>query len=434
MAGDDTPANSQGETRSRESPSSVNRERVGAGSVSSRRRFLQAAMAAGSVGITSMLAGCGVIFRPPSLFGGGGGGGSNVKARPIQFRAAKKRITRKMATDIVDTWEELVTAVDKPGATVWIPGSVKITVPASLKSDRRDIQAGVEIAQDVTIASNRALKSPNAPGALIVCDHFIDGVFFQTEGTVRITGLRARGPRMKYWDPPGDADNYASAAFALAGKQAIVDQCEMFGWTNAALLLGARNTPTQGWIHHNQLHHNQMNHLGYHLELYNGMHLIEWNYLARYRHAISGYGYTTNGYEARCNVVGPPGGAEYAFAFDMHSLGEQPNFSASNTTGGKYVNAHHNVFQMTEHNALSLSGYPAKYARFCNNWCATSRGGAGSGVPAVSAPSGANVRKKNNIFGQDAVSKGRQRLQALSAKIPLSNGKPSLAPWKVNIK
>lgn len=404
---------------------SSSEQKADAGSASSRRQFLRAAMAVGSVGLTSSVAGC-ISVILPSPFSSGGGAGPT---RPIRFRAAKKRITRQMATDVVDTWEELRTAVGKPEAIVWIPGDVTITVPGSLTDGRGASAMGIEMAQDVTIASNRALTQRNAPGALIVCDHLIDGVFYQTEGTARITGLRARGSRMKYWDPPGNANNYASAAFALAGDLAIVDQCEMFEWTNGAVLLGARNTPTQGWVHHNQLHHNQMNHLGYHLEIYNGFHLVEWNYLSRYRHAISSYGYKTNGYEARFNVVDLPGGSPYAFAFDMHRLGEQPNFPDYVDTAGKYVNIHHNVFELTDHNAFSISGIPIRYARFCKNWCATSKGGNGPGVPAVSAPPAAEVHKKANQFGEEAVAQGRQRLKALAARLPLSNGQPSLSPW-----
>src|SRR5699024_8271800 len=133
-------------------------------------------------------------------------------------------------------------------------------------------------------------------------------------------------------------DDYASLGFQLQGQTAIVDNCEVFGWTFAGFALGARNKQTRGWIHHNSMHHNQMNHLGYPMELYNGLHLVEWNYFDRNRHSIAGFGYPTNGYEARFNIVGPHA---IAHAFDMHYLGE--NLDNSSIVAGQFTNVHHNV-------------------------------------------------------------------------------------------
>lgn len=336
---------------------------------------------------------------------------------PISFPSQQKQIQKTDTTVVVHNRAELVAAITKPGATVWIPENVTISMK----------RANNPIAPNVTIASNR--QSGNGTGGLITTDDYLQNVFVAT-GPCRVTGLRVQGPETTAVDPPDKATyRYASSCFHFTGQTAIVDNCEVFGWPGAGVIFGTQNTPTQGWIHHNEMHHNQMTHLGYAIELHNGLHLVEWNYFANYQHAITGYGYASNGYEARFNVVGPPGGAPRQSAFDMPSLGEHDDVPASTTTAGKYVNTHHNVFELTDEHALSMSGIPTKYARFVHNWCATANGGEGPGVPAVFAPKQADIRKQHNHFGNGAVAQGRQWLQQAAPQIPVSGGTPSLEPW-----
>jgi hypothetical protein len=389
---------------------------------SSRRSFLRAGTA-GALGVSVGLTGCLGILGGPSLTMAQRRKGTGS---PVSFASQRKRIRKQDATVVVHNRSELVDALQTPGAVIWLPESVTIDMQPP---------GNISIEPNVTIASNRNLASGprngRGNGGKIKTDEYMQRIFL-AKGPCRVTGVRLQGPEMRYFDPPYDAlYSYAASCLQFQGQTAIVDNCEAYGWTAMALGIGTKGTPTQGWIHHNNFHHNQMNYLGYPMELFNGVHLIEWNYFAKYRHAITAYGYLTNGYEARCNIIGPPGGSPYAFAFDMHSLGEQSNFPSSNTTAGKYVNVHHNVFELTERNALSVSGIPTQAARFCDNWCATSKGGDRPGVPAVSIPDAATLRKTQNQFGGKAVPQGRQRLQRLAVKLPISNGKPSLGVWSL---
>lgn len=381
----------------------------------SRRHVLHSVAATASVAASAALAGC---FTPPNLLGGSHSGPGTSAGRPIQFSDARKRIRRTDATHVVETFDRLVDAVGTPNATVWIPGGSTITVPESINTGL--IEDPVKVAPGVTIASNRALGK--GKGGLITCDFLFNGVFEQSEGDVRITGLRVRGPRTSFWDPPGSgfmANQFGSAPFRLEGNRAFVDHCEIFGWTNAAVLLGSRSTATSGWIHHNQLHHNQMNHLGYGLELYNGEHIVEWNYFNANRHSIAAFGYPTNGYEARYNIVGP---SAILFSFDMHNLGENLG-NTNNNKAGKYVRIHHNVFTLTDHLAFSIQGIPKQQSFFRNNWCAavpSEVGGrehivhqvynwAKSSGP-VRTTDGPNFTVEKNEFGPKAVKRGRQWL------------------------
>ncbi len=335
-----------------------------------------------------------------------------VGGPPVSFQSERKRVTKLAADRTVTTKAAFITAVQTPKATVWIPEGVTIDLTGE----------SIPVAPGVTIASNRNLSSTGGKGGLIKTTQY-DRNILVAKGDCRVTGIRLEGPRTDYFDPPYEnLAAYEACGVQFEGNKAVVDHCEMFGWTFAAIAVGTTGSPTQGWIHHNSFHDNQMNHLGYPMELFNGLHLVEWNYFSKYRHAIAGYGYKTNGYEARFNVVGPPGGAPSAFAFDMHRLGEQDNFPASNNTGGKYVNVHHNVFEIKKHAALSLSGIPTQYARFVNNWCAEKEG-------AVDGEKGADLRVQKNKYSVQAVKQGRQRLQQLSTQLSLSNGKPSISKW-----
>jgi hypothetical protein len=346
--------------------------------------------------------------------------GSVPAAPPISFASQRKRIRKKDADQIVSTPNQLIQAAKQPNTTIWIPGKAILDMTG---------HSNIKIAPNVRVASNRHLGG--GKGALIRFDDY-EYLFTVPQRGARVTGVRLRGPYTKYRNFSTEKATYAHAAYGIwfKGTSGIVDNCELWGWPAYAIGAGTSDTATQMWIHHNEIHHNQLGGLGYALESLNGMSLVEWNYFSHYRHVVSGYGYKTNGYEFRCNVVGPPGNADPArFPCDMHSLGEQDNFPNHITTAGKYINAHHNVFELTEENAMSISGIPTKYARFVNNWTAHSKNGDGEGEPAVYVPDGATLRMHDNHFGEDSLEPGRQWLKKMNTKIPISNGIPSPSAW-----
>ena len=339
---------------------------------------------------------------------------------PISFASQRKRIRKNDADQTVHTPKKLLQAVKQPGTTVWIPGPVTLDLTG---------QSDILIAPDVTIASNRHLGG--GTGALIRFDDYAH-LFTVPERGARLTGIRLQGPQLQYREFPTESETYANAAYGIwfKGPSGLVDNCELWGWPGYAIGGGTGETPTQLWIHHNDIHHNQLGGLGYALESLNGMSLVEWNYFSHYRHVVSGYGHPTNGYEFRCNVVGPPQNPDPAnFPCDMHRLGEQDNFPDHIKTAGNYINVHHNVFELTEENAMSISGIPTKYARFVNNWTAHSKDGDGPGEPAVYVPDGATLKMHDNHFGHDSLQPGRNWLQQTNKRLPISNGKPSPSAW-----
>lgn len=375
---------------------------------------------------------------------------------PLQFASQQHRITEEEATETATDRSSLIGAVRIPDATVWIPDSATIDMTGVV---------GVPVAPNVTIASNRHLNDEggargeennsggargrgggnsgggargrgggndkgdarggdeeNDAGGMIKTDGYDKGIFINETGGCRITGLRLRGPRMDNFQPGSgvdDVEDFSSLGFNLQGQTAIVDHCEVAGWTFAGIALGTEATRTQGWIHHNEMHHNQMDHLGYPMELYNGLHLIEWNYFDHNRHSIAGFGYPTIGYEARFNTIGSNA---ILHAFDMHHLSENLEELEGKQIGmaaGSFVNIHHNVFELTSYPAFSIQGYPQQYARFCNNWCARQSSDSDAGAPGEAAlfPDSADVRVEDNTYGSDAIEPGRDRLQEIESQL-----------------
>jgi hypothetical protein len=376
-----------------------------------RRTLLRGLGAAGLTTASAGLSGCLTLLLS--------GGGATSGTAPISFASQRQRIRRQDADQTVQTPPKLIEAAKQPNTTIWIPDTVTLNMTG---------YSDINIAPNVRIASNRHLGGRK--GGIIRFDKY-ERLFIVPQRTARVTGLRLKGPQTTYQDFPTDDATYAHAAYGIwfKGQSGIVDNCEMFGWPGYAIGAGTTDAATQMWIHHNDIHHNQLGGLGYGLESLNGMSLVEWNYFSHYRHVVSGYGYKTNGYEFRCNVVGPPSPDPSRFACDMHRLGEQPNFPPSNQQAGKYINVHHNVFELIRDNAMSISGIPTMYARFVNNWTAHSNGGDGPGEPAVYIPDRATLKMHNNNFGQEAVKRGRKRLKQLNKRIPISKGKPSPLAW-----
>jgi hypothetical protein len=320
----------------------------------------------------------------------------------IQFVSREDRVTSADATHVVRSESDLRSALSDAGATVWLPERVEILIEGSTP---------IPIASNVTFASNRGLDG--GQGALIKTTEYRSTVFESRESRIRITGLRVKGPRTEYFDPreksqPSSA--YYSRGFELFGDRIEIDHCELFGWTSAAVSLGARNAPTGSRIHHNAIHHNQMQTLGYGIDARNGEHIIEWNYFDSNRHSVAGFGHRQNGYEARFNIVGPHA---VRHAFDMHGLSENLT-GYTGPLAGKYIRVHQNVFALTSAAAVVLRGASGQQSWVTNNWCAAipllAFDGRRSIIRQTSVESPTRFRVADNHYGPKAAERGKTRL------------------------
>ena len=225
---------------------------------------------------------------------------------------------------------------------------------------------------DVTIASGRGREGSN--GALLKTTEYPQWLFrFRAEG-IRVTGLRLQGPRTNYFDPRDeepDPEEFYATGIHFLGDDWEVDNCELSGWTHAAIASGANSYVVSGHAHHNHIHHCQMETLGYGAELYNGHSLWEFNHFDATRHAIAGFGHETNSYEARCNLIGPE---TVSHAFDMHGLRESADHDGD--LAGKRIDIHHNTIQFTtdtlgrDQEAVAIRGVPVEESRIDRNWFA----------------------------------------------------------------
>lgn len=268
------------------------------------------------------------------------------------YKRPPGRVTREEATVVARTAETLLDAVSTADATVWVPNNTTI--------DLTGIH-GHSIADGVTIASGRDVANDVAGGTLSVDDYANDNgehVFKTYAKNVRITGLQLSGPsteREQY-------DEATARCFGLfVGDSCSFDNNDVFGWPFAGFTHGAHGYAPSHVIRHNHFHDNFMEGLGYGVELINGHHDIHHNYFERTRHAISGFGFESNGYEAWHNVVGP---TTMSHAFDMHDLGA--NISGGGDVAGGTITIRSNLFQFTHdvdgdgQEAIAIRGVPAK--------------------------------------------------------------------------
>lgn len=275
--------------------------------------------------------------------------------KPLQFVSSdtSSRITPADASHKACSEEDLRSALDKTDATVWVPGDARIEIT----------QTPIAIAPGVTLASSRGLDGRS--GGIITMPAYRKTVFKST-GSIRVSGLRVKGPETEYFDPSErskPASAYDSQGFELLGKSEI-DHCELWGWPTAAVSLGNKGTATRSVIHHNYIHHNQMATLGYGIFLRNGEHRIEWNCFDRNRHSIAAFGHRENGYEARFNVIGPHA---VGHAFDMHGLRENIS-DYDGPLAGKYLRVSYNAFTFSDTPAVVLRGRSAEQSWARNNW------------------------------------------------------------------
>ncbi|MBN1421240.1 MAG: hypothetical protein JXP34_20875 [Planctomycetes bacterium] len=166
---------------------------------------------------------------------------------------------------------------------------------------------------------------------------------------IRMTGLRLRGAdtetRGSAYELPvaGGVDTESEEASGRRGgsNHLEVDNCELWGWSHAAVFLAGRGHH----VHHNHIHHCRREGLGYGVCLSHEPTdcLIEANRFDHNRHDIAATGSPGNAYEA-CYNISAGGGT--AHAFDMH--------------GGRYC--HENRFEEERMTKYDFT-FPESYDR-----------------------------------------------------------------------
>ena len=300
----------------------------------------------------------------------------------------------------VSDLDALVEALDnaEAGDAVFVEGGTVIDVTTRVYIE----DLVLKIPEGVTLASNRG--EDGAPGALIFSDAFETRPLFEAMGeNVRVTGLRLRGPdaeRRLYHHRRSRADDYNYYAFPVSrGIQSghsnlRVDNCEMAGWSHAAIALRGG---TGHHIHHNYIHHNQRQGLGYGVSHLEARSLIEHNLFDANRHSIAASGRPGEAYEARHNVELY---VARSFPFDMHGGRDRGD---GTDIAGDSVTIHNNQFRATDQRAIGIRGVPQEASSVSNNWFHHEEPG-----PEVIMPwpcgEDTNIAFENNAFGPQSPS------------------------------
>ncbi len=250
----------------------------------------------------------------------------------------------------VNTLDELLDALEQAvaGQVVYVEADAEIDLSG---------EQNVDIAGGVTLASNRG--HAGSQGALLYSDELETIPLFLVGGErVRVTGLRLRGPDQER----------RSSAYVLPNSRSIqssypyleVDNCELWGWSHAAVFL--REGATNAHIHHNYMHHNQRTGLGYGVCLDKADALIEANRFDWCRHHIAGTGSPGTSYEACYNLVLKNANGH---SFDMHGGADRGD---GTDIAGDWIKIHHNEFQATSVIAIVIRGRPTEGAEVHHNW------------------------------------------------------------------
>jgi len=321
--------------------------------------------------------------RPGTLGPIGGGKGH----RKIVTRGNKR----------VKTLDGLIAALKlaTPGTVVFVDGRARIDCTVRVLADGLvlEIPAGVTLASDR--GRSRGEGRGTSAGALIFSDTRATRPLIRAGGPgVRVTGLRLRGPdpkprtdhhRRSFAEGRGHRYYYrypVSVGIRTLHSRLLVDNCEVAGWSHAAIHLKAG----QGHhIHHSYLHHNQLRGLGYGVGLDRATALIEHNLFHYNRHSIAGTGRPGSGYEARHNVEL---GRSVSHCFDLHGGADRRD---STNVAGTWLKIHHNTFRACPR-AIAIRGVPQRQARVHHNWF-SHRG------PAGAIYSEGNTRVYDNAYG-----------------------------------
>lgn len=230
------------------------------------------------------------------------GSEANPTGEPVGGGTGYSRILSPGDADVVvSTRTGLLDALGAAtsGTTIYVADDAVIDLSGEMS---------IPIPGGVTLASGRGRNG--SEGALLYTTSAQQGhLFVVQDPCVRITGIRIEGPY-----PGTERLDFRPNGIYSGRRFTEVDNCELFGWSSAAISYSTGAT-TGSYAHHNYIHHNQRDGLGYGVVL-NAEHIfIIGNLFDFCRHAIAATGRPGSGYDARWNVH-----LEHTIShiFDMH--------------------------------------------------------------------------------------------------------------------
>ena len=284
----------------------------------------------------------------------GYGAESNPTGNPIGGGAGYTRIITQAdprVKYVVSTRDQLLTALKnaKSGEVVFIPKTASIDLSGTYNTI---IPAGVTLAGDRGFQGSSGGKILRHRVAADGTDYYKIPTLNVGGDNVRITGLQIQGFDVNQDQELESVGLEIQSAIKARGVNGLeVDNCEIWGWSHAAVLF---ENSRSGYIHHNSIHHCQARGYGYGVAHdQNSYSLIEANKFDYTRHAIHSSGYPQEGYEARYNIHLGHGDAIGGHHFDVHGH----SYNGGTIAGNKYL-IHHNTFETSKLYALGIRGMP----------------------------------------------------------------------------
>lgn len=293
------------------------------------------------------------------------GGGREYGDKFTPADADQTVSTKSQLVDAVEAMESR--ARDAPEYVIYIDDNAKIDMTG---------EHLLPLGNNVTLASGRGVDGSRGGLLYIRYKQWDTNPMFKSNSTnVRVSGLRAEGPSAQYFDPGSkDAMNArATEGFWLYGDNALVDNCQMYGWTHTAISIGARSyVPNNPRVRYCSIHNNQMEGYGYGVNVYNGNPVINQCYFDHNRHSIDGYGFKSCEYKASNNLVGSH---PVDHAFDMHARMQNDDSYSGDVAGGEIIiekntfqfNTHHRSVNGEAEEGVKIRGRPEVGAYIRNN-------------------------------------------------------------------
>ena len=268
-------------------------------------------------------------------------------------------VTRK--DYIVSSKEELLTALKnaKSGDVVYVEDNAEIDLTKFEDYDQISIPGGVTLASGRGSVDNDGNLSY---GALLFTNEFESQLFITGGDSVRITGLRLKGP-----DPYRHKTSYGipnSDCITINHPFAEVDNCEIWAWSHGAVQVFNGLGKGRVFVHHNFIHHNRRDGLGYGVVIGNASALVEANIFSDNRHSVAGSGEKESSYEAKFNICYGDT-ANKSHTFDMHGGADLQD---GTNRAGSIISIHHNTFYSAVNTPIVVRGIPNIQSSFHHNW------------------------------------------------------------------
>lgn len=278
---------------------------------------------------------------------------------------------------VVNNKSELLVALSKAqrGQVIFISGNAVIDLTGENK---------IRIPHGITLASDRGHN--RAQGGVLKTDlHGVSPLLRINGNNVKITGLRLSGPDTAVYynitektqsitsidlaKLKKEKDDYQvkkdalprSTGIAIEGANVEIYNCEIYGWTNAAIQVSssAKNTV----VHHNYIHHNQHFGLGYGVLLYKAAAKITANLFDYNNHSVTGTGHVGTSFEVVNNIFKE--NHIRAWPIDMHGGGDRKD--GTDIAGDSFIVRNNDFYLHFGRPGINIRGVPQQESKIYDN-------------------------------------------------------------------